>query len=371
MEKLQETTSSPERVSSSVEVTSENTAPIIFKFIERSPEDLQKIEQIRHEFGLEASTSLSLLEGISLDNFDVERLEIIRSFYMNRETRSNVVNPDLHLRNSDRLFTRIRGYVRDVQGKAPFTKNIEVASVANFEKGEDFSLHYFDTQHEVEPVYGEVAKGVGEFIGQAQSEGKNMQVFIEKKDYETFTKKVVIGGNVVQEISVPIETNTLWQALKHGKFEIDLSAQDAPLTHAGGGGGETVGVWAKVTGSLSDWQGALGRLELLTVHEYSHVNQVAVDPKAEAFSSTLNYKRHATHPTEIQARVHEAIHFARKNQADFDTALRGVMERYFKENKDRILKEKGAEDVVRNEAPRLHKEYFEKHYGQIKSLYGL
>lgn len=370
MEKPQELlASSIEQPVSTVREDKKEIALSIYKPVERSAEDFEKIEQIRRDLGLEADTPIHLLEGISLADFDPEKLEILRTFYKNRETRQNVVNPDLHLRNSDRMFTKIGTYARELRGKPAMTKNIEVTNGSSLETGEDFSLQYLDVEHEVQPVYSEIEKSVNAFISKAQEENQDMRVVVEKKDYKTFLKKVLIGGKVLEEVETPIEPNTLWQALKRGKFEINLSAEAAPTSLGGGGGGEMVGVWAKVSGSQLNWQSALSLLETLTLHEYTHVNQVAVDPKTQTFAATLNYKKHATDPAEIQARVHEAIHLARKQRTNFDTALKLVLDQYSEENKERILKEKGASEVLENEAPKLHREYFDSHYGQVKTLY--
>lgn len=347
-----------------IEVTSS-----VYKPVERSAEDLEKIEQIRRELGLEAGAPVHLLEGISLADFDSEKLEILRTFYKNRETRQSVVNPDLHLRNSDRMFTKIGAYAQELRGKPAMTKNIEVTEGSSLEAGEDFSLQYLDVEHEVQPVYGEIEKSVNLFISKAQEEKQDMQVVLEKKDFQSFVKKTLIGGKVVEEATVPIENNTLWQALKRGKYEINLLVADASISHQGGGGGESVGVYAQVSGDQSRWQEAVARLESLTLHEYTHVNQVAVNPKFQNFAATLNYSKHATDPAEIQARVHEAIHIARKQGTNFESALAIVLNRYSEENKERISKEKGASEIIEKEAPQLHKEFFDSHYGQVKTLY--
>lgn len=369
MEKVQESkVTTPEKPIVQTQIAKKEFVPATHGPKEPTRKDLQKIEDLRRELGLESSTPISLLEGISLDNFDTGRLEILRAFYKNRETRENVINTDLHLRGYDRAITKIESYFRDLQGKPPLTKNIEVTGGSKLETKEDFSLHYFDVQHEVQPVYNEIEKSVHEFISAPQTENKNISVVIEKKDYQTFVKKVSIDGKVIQEIDIGIEPNSLWQALKRGKFEMNVTTDDTPINFNGGGGGESVGIWAKVTSGRSNLQNALKELESLSIHEYTHVNQVATLPKDQGVSSTFNYKNHATHPTEIQARVHEAIHFARKNQTDFNSALTLVMDNYFERSKDKILKE-GAEDVVKNQAPKLHQEYFEKHYAQVRELY--
>jgi hypothetical protein len=267
------------------------------------------------------------------------------------------------------MFTKIGAYAQELRGKPAMTKNIEVTEGSSLEAGEDFSLQYMDVEHEVQPVYGEIEKSVNLFISKAQEEKQDMQVVLEKKDFQSFVKKTLIGGKVVEESTVPIENNTLWQALKRGKYEISLSVADTAISHQGGGGGESVGVYAQVSGDQSRWQEAVTRLESLTLHEYTHVNQVAVNPKIQTFAATLNYSKHATDPAEIQARVHEAIHIARKQGTNFESALAIVLNRYIEENKERISKEKGASEVIENEAPRLHQEFFDSHYRQVKTLY--
>ncbi|MBP7804639.1 MAG: hypothetical protein KA052_00240 [Candidatus Pacebacteria bacterium] len=166
---------------------------ILYKPVEISSRDAKKISEVRKELGLEGESQLSLLEGISTDSFNTAELEIVRAFYKNRKTRKDVINPDLHLRNSDRAITKAGALFRNITGKPAFTKNIEVDNNSKLEKSEDFSLHYFDVQHEVQPVFNEVEKSVTEFIQRAKNEKEDLKVLLSKKDYQTFEKKVWLG----------------------------------------------------------------------------------------------------------------------------------------------------------------------------------
>ncbi len=336
-----------------------------------SPEDEEKIRQIREKLGLVETAPLTLLEGISINDFDAAQLEIVRAFYRNRETRATIVNPDLHLRNMDRAITKVGKLVRGVIGKSLLTQNIEVQKGANLETRDDFSLDYFDVQHEVQPVLSSIEKSVVAVVPTLTEKQQELRVVIEKKDVKTFIKKLFIDGQNVSTEEVPLESNTLWQALKKVKIQIVLNRGNNQITHDGGGGGESVGTWSKVEGNLTDASASLETLSSLVTHEYTHVHQSAVAPKSYegAEHASRTFRGHATHPTEIQARVHEAITRARKQQITFSSALDSIMNDYITSNKDRIVKEGDTTDSIKILVTQLHADFFEKHYSEAKNLY--
>ncbi len=333
----------------------------------------EKIAEIRESLGLSEKEPLSLLEGIDASCFDIEQLNIVKGFYKNRETRANIINPDLHLRNIDRFSTKIGNFTRELRGKPEFIKNIDSKREDGNETIGDCSMDYLDVQYEVSPVIDTVEKSIREIASSMTPEQKELKLLIEKKDVHYFIKKVFVDNiNVVSE-DVPFEENTLWQALKNAKFEINLNKKSDDITRDGGGGGETVGLWAKVDGSLNDIDSALDTFSSLLTHEYTHVHQTAVDPKMWDGSDFAGrtYAGHASHPTEMQARVNEAVDFSRKHNTSFDISLLSVIDNYVKQGEEKIKKEGVKVEDFKNEMISLHREFFYKKYTNIKNLYNL
>ncbi len=328
----------------------------------------QKIKELRQELGIEESESLAIFEGMSHEDFLPGQIEVMRDFYKKRRTREAVVDPTAHLEGRYSLITSIKEKVRSLRGKEPFTKPLDVVNENRIEARDDYSHDYLDVWYEVQPVFNTIKSSLETVLQQNENKGEIIRISVNKIDYKTLQKTVYSNNTILEDSTFPIEANTLWQALRRVNFEIVLDNNADKVVRNGGGGGDAGTSYATVKGNILNYKSALEELERIMVHEHTHAHQIVVMPEVwkDAFRATYIFEDHATHPTEIQARLHEAVQYANNNNTDMKAAISFILHNYLEDNK---MPKNTDQNTFYEGLASLHMNYFNQHYSQLKTLY--